>query len=164
MRKIKLIGPVDYDMYEHFSDSLDELLAKNSTKSIAIELNSDGGVAIDALAIVGKMATAGVRFHVTVYGRAMSAAILILAACQHRQMSSEAWLMYHEDAGKFKGSTSDMSKAALRFEQEEQQWADLLQKYTGRPASHWRAMAKATTYFSAEEALKVGLIDEIVRG
>ena len=161
MRKIKLIGEVNEVMYEHFSTELDELLAKSS-KPIEVELNSEGGLSIDALAIVGRMKTAPCPFYVTVYGRAMSAAVLILAAGNRRRMSNIAWLMYHEDCGKVKGNTSDMKFAALRFEQEEQQWAELLQKYTGRAASQWRAFAKQTTYFSAEEALKVGLIDEIV--
>ncbi len=164
MRKIYLLGEVNETMYATFTTELDELLSTSSTKPVQVELSSEGGTVLDALAIVGRIVNAPCPIHVTVYGKCMSAAVLILACADKRSVSSEAWIMHHEDTLRVKGSTTDLQRMAARAEQDETHWGQLLGKYTKVDEVHWRAWARKTTYFTASEALAMGLVDEVLKG
>ncbi len=164
MRKIYLLGEVNEAMYASFTTELDLMLEKSLSKPIQVELSSEGGTVLDALAIVGRIVNTSCPVHITVYGKCMSAAVLILACGDVRRISSEAWVMHHEDTLKVRGSTTDLQRLAARAEQEEAEWGKLLAKYTKIEEAQWRAWAHKTTYFTADEALAVGLVDEVLKG
>lgn len=162
-RKIYITGPLDDSAYSSFSSSLDELIKENPTRNVHIDLCSEGGHAVTGLAIAGKMRAAPCTFTVTVYGHASSAASLILAAGDVRRMSSYAWVMVHTSSGKLKGDAETLLAAALHWQREEQHWVGLLAKNTTTAASAWLALEKKTTYLDAEQALALGLIDEVLK-
>lgn len=162
IRKIHLIGEVNEDMVSKFFTELDELESKNDRAPVLIELCSEGGTTYDALAIVGRMRNSIVSVHVSVYGKAMSAAVLILAAGDKRSMHENAWVMVHEDDVKVSGSASHVLKLAEQNEKEELQWNKLLEKYTGN--LNWDFLALNTSYLTAQECLEQGLIDKIIVG
>ncbi len=162
-RKIYITGSIDNSAYTLFSESLDKLIVESPTRNIHVDLCSEGGDAYIGLAIAGKMRTAPCTFTVTVYGHASSAASLILAAGDIRRMSGYAWVMVHTSSGKLKGDASTLLAAAQQWEREEHHWAGALAKNTSTPSSTWLALEKKTTYLDAEQALALGLIDEILR-
>src|SRR5580692_5695813 len=97
-RRIVLVGEINADKYEAFSTRLAELETGSSTKSITLELSSEGGDAHYALAIVGRMRNSPCDIIVKAYGLVASAAVIILAAGDIRHLAQEAWVMVHEDS------------------------------------------------------------------
>lgn len=164
MRKIYLIGEVNETMSENFSTQLDLLLEKSLSKPVHIELSSEGGTVLDALAIVGKITTSPCPCYITAHGKVMSAAVLILASGDYRLASPQTWIMHHEDELKVRGSTSELQRMAVRAEQEEEEWSKWLARYTRKSSEFWRNEAKLTKYWTADEALELGLIDEVLKG
>ncbi len=157
--KIYLNGEVNDAMYLHFSSQLDEC----TKATVHIDLCSEGGSSMAGLAIAGKMRAADKRFVITVYGHASSAASLILAAGDLRRMSPMAWVMVHTSSGKLKGDAETLLAAAKQWQRDEEHWAAMLAKNTSTPSSTWLALEKKTTYLDAEQALALGLIDEILK-
>jgi ATP-dependent protease ClpP protease subunit len=157
-RIINLIGDVNEDMVIKLFDKMDELESE-SNEAISINLCSDGGVAYDAIAIAGRLHDSKCTIKIRAYGRVMSAAILILAVGDKRTAQGGTWFMVHEDAGKQKGSTTELVKAAKQMRQEEKHWDRLLEYYTATPVDRWTELSRKTTYFTAEVAKGLGLLD-----
>lgn len=162
MRKINIIGDIDTQAFEKFCEELDQLESE-SKKPVFVTLRSDGGNSIDALAFYGRIRESTCEIHVHVLGSAESAAILVLAAGDHRSMDANSWAMVHEDSGKISGTVVELEKQSARLRQLEDQWADLLASCTVTDAHMWKILHKRETYLSAKECLNLGLIDEIVR-
>lgn len=160
-RIIRVIGDIDEDSFKEFSEELSQLEGE-SNKPITLELCSGGGDAYAALAFHGRMIESACSMTVIVYGQASSAAVLILASGDARFMEAAAWVMVHEDSGKQVGTVVELEREAAHSRRMEVQWAHLLEVHTGTPASKWSELHKATTYLTAQECLKLGLIDKII--
>lgn len=158
---IQIIGDITQDSYKEFSRQLAEL-EKTKIKSVVIELMSDGGEAMAALAFYSRIRSSRIGIAIHAVGTVASAAVLILAAGDKRLMDAQAWVMVHEDYAKLKGSTSSMVVEAGQMQRLEEQWCGLLDSQTKTTASEWARLHKETTYLCAEECLSLGLIDEIV--
>lgn len=159
--RILLIGDINEDMYSVFLAELDGVPVGYG---VQIVLSSSGGAAMDALAIASliRKYPRPVAVHGT--GLIASAATIILAAGHKglRSMDSTAWLMVHEDSGKFKGTVSVLEDEAKRLRRMENQWCWLFAQYTGRSKEEWRRINKREQYLNAREALHLGVIDFIV--
>lgn len=150
------------------------LLETTSNEPIEIVLSSEGGAAYDALAISARIRSSQCAISVAAYGLVASAAVIVLASGDpgSRTMAKEAWVMVHEDDGSLTpgsdSQVSDMRRVVGRMdaytahlERMEDQWAALLANLTKTPASKWRELHKKTTYLTAKECLKLGLIDRM---
>ena len=163
---IHLVGEVNEEMFLHFSTQLAKIenLPDSSRHALNIILSSEGGTSYDGLAIASRMRSSPIKIYVEVHGKCMSAATIILAAGDYRTMGCQSWIMLHDSSGKVKGPLTELCRAVEQLESEEQQWANLLELYTGTPEEAWRKLSKKTTYLSASQALQLGLIDEIIKG
>lgn len=150
------------ETYLEFSEQLTELENKSNCDNVYIELCSEGGEAYAALAFYSRMRSTTCPIYIKSYGLVASAAVLILAAGGHRQLSREAWVMVHEDEGTQEGSVSLLEVQIKQGRRLEDQWNTLLSSRTNTTSDGWAALHKSTTYLSAEECLKLGLIDEII--
>lgn len=158
MHTINLIGEINEDMVRKVAEELDECVGE----PVHIRLCSEGGSAYDAIAIAGMVANYTAEVTVTVYGKAMSAAIIIVAAGDIRKAVPGSWFMVHEDSGKTKGSTTEITAYAGQMQAEEASWNSLLAQWTKTDTATWNNMAVKTTYFSAQTARELGLIDHIL--
>jgi len=150
-------------MYEKFTIELDELLVL-SNKRITIELSSQGGSQYVALAICGRFRSCGAPIEVRAYGAVMSAATLILAAGHVRKIAPETWVMLHDSDEKAKGTAERMMRQIKQSLREEDQWAELLEQFSKTPRTIWRNLSRKYTYLDANQALKLGIVDEIMKG
>lgn len=160
-RKIKIIGDIDSDNYEVFSEKMDELEAA-SKKPIHIELCSGGGETYVGLAYYGRIKSSPCPVHITAYGQVMSAATIILAAGTVRIMQGDAWFMVHDDALSVKEPTR--IRAVVEFshhETVERQWAEILSRHSKVDKDIWREWSKDTRYLNAADCLEIGIIDKI---
>src|ERR1035438_446921 len=99
MRKLDIIGDIDFENFKEFSELLDALESKNSGQPISIHLASHGGDAHAALAYAARIRLSKCEIIITALGNVASAAIMILAAGDRRIMTSESWAMVHEEQG-----------------------------------------------------------------
>lgn len=161
-RKIYITGPIDEASYLAFSKRLTVLEEQDEIEPIEIELYSFGGEAYSALAFAARMRNSRCHLVVRAHGLVASAAVIILAAGKHREMTKEAWVMVHEDAGEHEGSVTMLEGLAVHARRLELQWNQLLEELTGTTAKKWMDLHAATTYLNAKQCLRLGLIDRIV--
>jgi len=165
MNKIYVVGAIDEDSFKQFSEELTAIERKSNPENrfVEIEMNSGGGSAMDALAFYSRIINSPCSINVTSYGLVASAAVLVFAACDHRRMTKDSWMMVHEDSDALKDkSTSDFGKHAAYMRRMEDQWNTLLEKETGTLKSVWLDLHKKTTYLIAEECVKLGIVDEVI--
>lgn len=167
--RIYVVGEITQKSFKTFSKQLDKierLAAKDPSRTYWIEaiIHSDGGVADSALAYVQRIRTSSVKFITTGMGHIASAATIILAAGDKRRMGREATLMTHEDQFEdIKGSTSAIEAEAKHCRRLDRHWNKMMEKLTGTKASEWEELnARGDVYLTAQECLKLGIIDEVV--
>lgn len=164
VRKIYVSGTIDSDSFKEFCEKLDEY-EDESNDPVEIVLNSEGGLALDAIAFAGRIRTSSVEaVNITVFGLCASAAVLVLAAGNVRRMTKESFLMVHEDMNSYEDiNTSKIMQEAATSEMLEQHWAMLLEELTGTKREAWRDLHKrGDIYLTPNECLTLGIITEIV--
>ncbi len=138
-------------------------------------INSPGGDVFTGMAIASLLARRKGNTTTTAIGLAASIASIILLAGDKVQMDERAFLMIHDAWAFSAGDASELRKDARLLEKISNQLAEL---YTGKIKASGklingneeetrekvRRMMKAETWLTAQEALDMGLIDEIVNG
>lgn len=161
-KRLFLIGAIDDSLYLKFSEELYEL-EKLGVKEVEIELVSEGGDADIALAFFHRIKTTPVKIVMVARGSVQSAAVLILAAGHYRKMSEQAYVMVHEDTScKLSDYTSQVKVFSKHLDDMEDRWARLLESVTTTKQEMWREFHRETTYLTARDCLRYGLVDEVV--
>lgn len=157
----KIIGDIDEEAFKEFMD-YEPARAAN----MDLMLTSHGGDAMTALAFYDWITRHKGEVTIEVYGVVASAAVLILAAGDHRRMHENAWVMVHEDtvAVSEDDRVSVIERKAKDARKLEDQWNKLLEGRTNMSSKFWETLHKEETWLSAEECLQYGLIDEIIGG
>lgn len=140
---------------------IDELRAVTTSK-ISIRLNSPGGSVFDGIAIAN-----AIRSHpadVTVYVDSLAASIasVIAMAGNRLVMMPQSQIMVHNASGACYGDATEMTKMADLLDKQSRNIAEAYAQHTGRPLAEWTQYMADETWFTAEEALAVGLADEVV--
>jgi ATP-dependent protease ClpP protease subunit len=163
MKKLTIIGEIDHDLYATFVAEMNELESLKA-QTIEIELTSDGGDALVALAFYDKILQTKHKTIIVARGLVASAAVIILAAGDTRKMASSAWVMVHEDNPVFNegAKVTEIEKEAKHARRLEDQWNSLMAEQTDIPAERWAMLHKNETYLTAAECLSLGLIEEII--
>lgn len=163
MPTINLVGTIDEALFKSFTHQLEVFEAQGIT-DVNVLLSSAGGNAYDAIAFYDRMRLSPCDITITAYGLVASAAVLVLAGGFHRRMTANSWLMVHEDStSKLTEKVKSAENHIAHMRRMEDQWNELLADSSGDTESdEWEMHADCETYFSAEECLKTGLIDEVV--
>lgn len=160
-RTIQLVGEIDQEKFQLIDKALTEMERQNQ-KSVVLRINSEGGSVYDALAIIGRLENSKCRVITEGYGCVMSAATLVLAAGGKRRVSRRAWFMHHESSYDTEGRHSEIKEIVKQKEREEAQWAEVMAEYTDKSTSFWKKNGiTQDAYFTAEELLGLGVVDEI---
>ena len=139
------------------------LLNQRSSKPIRMLLNSGGGSVMDGFAIYDSIRSSSAPIDIEVYGSAMSMGAIILQAGRRRLAHPNATIMIHE------GYSQDQDKITARASEAWAEWSkkdrmrtkEIFSLRTGKPMKYWDNISHDKIY-DAREALKEGLIDEIV--
>ena len=168
MRKVYLFGEINNERAEKFIAQLHELFGQ-SGEPVMIYINSCGGSVTDALAIYDVLRAAPCDIHIVGLGKVHSSAITILLAADKARRASypNTEFMSHDISWK-----SDGPRAFLRdrVDQLERTVNQLLRIYTrdtsltGEQARQMFFTDMADHYFSADEALQLGFVSEIIAG
>lgn len=159
MRDIYIVGDISYENYEIFAKEMAVL--EKTSKPITIHLTSEGGDAYASLAYARRIQKSPCHVIIKANGYVASAAVLILAVGGARTLSSESWVMVHEEQGELSGSVSSMEVELKQLRRLETQCYEILASYTSTSASTWKALHKNTTYLSAYQAFQLGLVDSV---
>tara|TARA_R110001583_G_scaffold126483_2_gene278036 strand:- start:26292 stop:26933 length:642 start_codon:yes stop_codon:yes gene_type:complete len=135
--------------------------------SINVIINSPGGCMYEMFSVIDYMAelkkTEDVLVNVTCRGYAMSAAAMILAcATGHRSTTKHSTIMLHEGSAFSLGKNSDIQASAKHSSHMEIMANDLLEEKTKKGSIWWKDNTRTDLFLSAEEALQLGVIDEII--
>ena len=163
-RIIFLSGEIDDAVANTVVAQLIYLEAKDPSKDINLYINSPGGSVTDGLAILDTMEHIRCDVSTIALGEAASMGAVLLAAGTpgKRRALPHAEVMIHQPLGGHGGQTTDVLIHARRLERCREELTDLLAKYTGQSREKLAADMERDRFFSAQEALEYGLVDEVL--
>lgn len=165
-RTIMLKGEVDDDMYDSVLKNLHAL--DSTTGTIEIILNSGGGDVLCGLAIYDAINNCKNHVRAIIYGEASSSASFILQAADERVSSKHSRIMIHLGEEAYGSSHPNNVKRAFEWSRVEETM--VLDIYLKRIKQKKKRFTKDDLtdlivfdrYFTAKEALELGLIDVIL--
>jgi len=139
---------------------------EDSTKDIDLYINSPGGSVIDGLAIYDTMQLIKPQISTICVGLAASMGAVLLAggSAGKRYALPNAKIMIHQPWGGFRGQASDIEIHAREMLNTKKRLTELLAKHTGQTIKTVEKDTDRDTFFTAEDAKKYGLIDQIIEG
>ncbi|MEN8236963.1 MAG: ATP-dependent Clp endopeptidase proteolytic subunit ClpP [Pseudomonadota bacterium] len=163
-RIIFLTGPIDDNVASVVCAQLLFLESENPKKDISLYVNSPGGVVTSALAMLDTMRYIKPDISTLCLGLAASAGSLLLAAGTKgkRFALPHARVMIHQPHGGARGQATDIEIQANEILTLRKKLNKLLSDFTGQNTKNIEKAVERDNFMSPEEALKFGLIDEIV--
>ena len=163
-RIIFITGAVHDDMATVIIAQLLFLEAENPDKSISIYINSPGGIVSSGLAIYDTMQYISPEIMTICIGQAASAGSLLLTAGSKDMRFSlpNSRIMVHQPSGGYQGQVTDIEIHTNEIKKTKQRLNEIYSKHTGNKIEDIQQVMERDRYFSAEEAVKFGLIDKIV--
>lgn len=128
---------------------------------IALHINSPGGEVFDGIAIHTALKDHPAEIEVRVDGLAASIASVIAMAGDRVEMAKHATMMIHEPWSIVLGDAEDMRKEAEVLDQLGGTIAGVYDERAGGGVETWRARMHDESWYTAAEAVEVGLADEV---
>jgi ATP-dependent Clp protease, protease subunit len=138
-----------------------ELQAANG-EDLEVEINSGGGSVFDASEIYTALKEYTGKVTGKVVGIAASAASVIAMAADHLKMAPTAQMMIHNASIAAYGDHRDMSHMADVLKNVNQTVANAYKLKSGKSDNELLELMNAETWFTPQQALENGLIDEIM--
>lgn len=136
-------------------------LAVIDTADIHFHINSPGGEVFDGVAIYNAILNHKSNTTAYVDALAASAASFIATSADKLIMAKNATMMIHDAIGFSYGNAADMAEMKVMLDRISNTIAEMYQTKGGGEVSDWRALMKAETWYSAQEAVDSGLADEV---
>jgi ATP-dependent Clp protease, protease subunit len=131
-------------------------------ETIELRINSQGGDAIDGLAIYNDLRANVAPKNVIITGIAASAASIIAMAGDHIAMADGASIMIHNAWCTVSGNADFLEKVAGELRGCDDAMARIYTARTGIPDAQVRALMDAETLLTAAEAVDLGFADEVI--
>lgn len=140
------------------------LEAQDPDKDIQFYINSPGGSVTDGMAIYDTMQFIKCDVSTICVGMAASMGAFLLAAGAKgkRKALPNAEIMIHQPLGGARGQATDIAIQAEQIMRIKRKMNELLSKHTGQTIKTIEKDVERDHYMTADEALKYGLIDEII--
>ncbi len=163
-RIIFLGSPIDDTIANLIISQLLFLEAEDPDKDIYLYINSPGGVITSGMAIYDAMQFIRANVATICFGQAASMGALLLAcgAKGKRYALPHARIMIHQPWGGMEGQASDIQIHAAEILRTKDELNKILEQHTGQTLDKIRQDTERDYYMSPEEAIKYGLIDEVI--
>jgi ATP-dependent Clp protease protease subunit len=140
------------------------LEAENPDKEIWMYVNSPGGVVTSCLAIYDTMQYIKPKVATICLGQAASCGSVILAAGEPgmRYALPYSRVMLHQPSGGYRGQATDIEIHARETLKVREQLYDIYVKHTGQKREAVAKALERDNFMSPEEALKFGIVDEVM--
>ena len=141
------------------------LEAEDPDKDVQMYINSPGGVVYAGLAIYDTMQFIKPDVATTCCGIAMSAGSLLLAggAPGKRAALPNSRILVHQPSGGFQGQASDIEIHAKEVLYLKRKLNEMMAAKTGQPLEVIERDTDRDNFMSADEALKYGMIDRVLK-
>ena len=141
------------------------LESEDPDKDIHLYVNSPGGVVTAGLAIYDTMQYVRPKVSTLCMGQSASMGAVLLAAGAKgkRFVLPHARIMIHQPIGGFQGQASDVAIQAKEILRMREKLNEILAAHTGQDIAKIEQDTDRDFFMTAEEALKYGLVDEIVK-
>ena len=156
--------------YDKFHSQLERIRAIHA-RDVRVDIRSTGGDVNDALMIhdaLRSLADDGAVVTTCCYGYTASAATIVAQAASEgrRHISSNAFYLIHNSICAAEGNALELTDSAELLRKTDRRLAALYAERSGRPLAEVAALMAENNgcgrWLTAEEALKAGLVDEIV--
>ena len=163
-RIIFITGAIEDEMSAVIVAQLLFLESENPKKEISIYINSPGGVVTSGLAIYDTMQFIKPDIATLCVGQAASMGSLLLCAGAKgmRYALSNARVMVHQPSGGFRGQASDIERHAEDMIKLKRRLNEIYVHHTGQSYEAIERTLDRDHFMSADEALKFGLVDEVL--
>lgn len=163
-RIVFLIGEISY---ARAAEVIMKMLYLDNLKrdsEISLYVNSPGGSVDDTMAIYDTIRFVGSPVATYCIGRAQSGGAVVLAAGTkgRRFALPHAKVMLHQVWGGVSGQAADIKIQAEEILKAKTMINEILSKHTGQPIEKIAAETERDRYMTADEAMKYGLIDEVL--
>lgn len=140
------------------------LESENPEKEIYLYINSPGGVVTAGLAIYDTMQYITCPVATLCMGQAASMGALLLGAgtAGMRYALPHSRIMIHQPSGGFRGQATDIDIHAKEVLRLKSMLNGIMAHHTGQTTGKIAKLTERDTFMSAEEALKLGLIDKVL--
>ncbi len=126
-------------------------------------INSPGGDIHEMMGIIDYIESLDVKTNTICRGRAFSAASIILTCGTGIRMASKnSTIMFHQASSMISGKLTDVTATVDFVKQVEQDIYELLSKKTNKDSSWWKDNMRSDMFLTAEQALEIGVIDQII--
>lgn len=142
------------------------LASKDAKRDIKLYINSPGGSVTAGLAIYDTMQFLKCPVSTICIGLTASMAAVLLASGSKgkRFALPNAEIMLHQVSSGFQGQATDIEITARQVLKMKESLNKILAKHTGQPLEKVASDTERDFYLTAKEALKYGLIDEVIGG
>jgi ATP-dependent Clp protease protease subunit len=163
-RIIFMIGQIEGQMANLIVAQLLFLEAENSEKDISLYINSPGGVVTAGMSIYDTMQFIKPDVSTICMGQAASMGSLILTAGAKGKRFSlpSSRIMIHQLSGGYQGQASDIDIHANEALKLSGKLNKIMAKHTGQDVETITEDTNRDNFFSAQEAVDYGLIDEVL--
>ena len=168
--EIDIFGDID-SWWGYNITQLREDLAKINSNQLTVNISTYGGDVFEAIAIAGILG----EYDITTKGLGIvaSAGTVILLKGKKRKMAANSFFMIHQPSSFAGGVAEEMRKTANILDKIEEQLVDiyveaitlsgkLIENDREKTAEQVRKWVQDETWFSADEALQHGFIDEVI--
>lgn len=162
---------VDDHMWKRLTAALEILehspRGENQNPDITIEMNNPGGDAYHMFAIYDRIRDCESPVVIVASGYVMSAATIIFQAADRRLMRENATMMLHYGSDFFEGHSKDFKEWAKESDRictrmEDIYLAKIHKKHPKFSRSHLKKMISFDKFMTAQEAVDLGLADEVI--
>ncbi|MBB5515775.1 ATP-dependent protease ClpP protease subunit [Rubricella aquisinus] len=160
---LEIDGWVIFDGFTH-AEVVAALGEIGPDADVTVHINSGGGIATEGTAIRSALADRDGRTDVVVDGIAASAASLIAMAGDTVSMSLGSLLMIHDPSGFTWGTVEDHEKTIKGLNSLGNTYARVYARKSGKTDEDCRAIMRAETWFTPDEAVAAGFADEELDG
>lgn len=163
-RIVFLIGEINHVSAARVMMQMLYLENQKRGNEISLYINSPGGSVDDTLALYDTMRFLSSPVSTYCIGRAYSGAAVLLAsgAKKRRFVLPHAKVMIHQPYGGVTGQAEDIRIQAEQIIKAKAELNRIIAHHTGQPLERVQRDAERDKYFSAEEAVGYGLVDEVL--
>ena len=163
-RIIFLVGEINHASATGIIMRMLYLANAKKDQDINLYINSPGGSVDDTLAIYDTIRYLPCNVATYCIGKAMSGGAIVLASGTKgkRFILPHAKVMIHQPFGGVYGQTADIEIQAEEILRTKQELNELLASHTGQSVEQIALDAERDKYFTATEAQKYGIVDEVL--
>jgi len=135
----------------------------NKSAPINLMINSPGGDIYEMFGIIDYIESLDVKVNTICRGRAFSAAAIILTCgTGDRMISKRSTVMFHQSSSFLGGKMSDITAYLDNVKSLETVIYSMLAEKTKKDGDWWKNKMRSDTFFTAEELLEIGVVDQII--